>query len=208
MGNLMSLKRYLKRMTGAVSGELGERTNPICCDYPSGEKHYLDRLRDQSGRRPTFVRRGSAGNGPYGNMLDLFSLTSPGTPDREIYIDMYHRRYVELEPIRGYLIFNLGAGKIDLTPPSGNVDLKEITKFSYKLADAAKGDGPALRQLLNFAHSVEACTDMIVFAVSLILFSYGEDREKVVDGLIRNSKLGLNHDSANKLFTFVVGEAD
>ena len=204
--NQMSLKRYLKRMTGAVNGELGERTNPVCCDDPRGEKHYLNRLRDQSGRRPTFVRRGSVGKGPYGNMLDLYLLTSPGTPDREIYMDMYHRGYVELEPIPGYLIFNLGAGKIDLAPPSGSGDLHELTRFSHRLGDAAKGDGPMLRQLLNFAHSAEACTGMIVFAVSLILFSYGEDREKVVDGLIRNPQLGLNYDSANKVFTFVVGE--
>lgn len=204
--NPMSFKRYLKRMTGAVKGELGERTNPVCCDDPGGEKHYLSRLRDQSGRRPTFVRRGSVGKGPYGNMLDLYLLTSPGMPDREIYMDMYHRGYVELAPIPGYLIFNLGAGKIDLTPPSGKDDLQELTKFAHKLGDAAKGDGPALRQLLNFSHSAEACTSMIVFAVSLVMFSYGEDREKVVDGLVRNPEFGLNHDSANKLFTFVVGE--
>ena len=205
-GNPMSLKRYLKRMTGAVNGELGERTNPICCDDPSGEKHYLNRLRDQSGRRPAFVRGGSVGTGPYGNMLDLYLLTSPGAADREVYMDMYHRGYVELEPIPGYLIFNLGAGKIDLTPPSGKGDLQELTKFAHKLGDAAKGDGPTLRQLLNFSHSAEACTKMIVFALSLIIFSYGENREKVVDGLIRNPEFGLNLESANKLFTFVVGE--
>lgn len=200
-----SLKQYLRRVTGYVSGELGARTNPICCDDPSGERYYINRLRDQSGKRPTFVRRGSVGTGPYGNMLDLYLLSSPAMADREIYMDMYHRGYVELEPIPGYLIFNLGGGKIDLTPPSGSGDLQELSKFSRKLREAAQGDGPMLRQLLNFSYSAEACTNMIVFAVALIIFSYGENRGKVVDGLIRNPDFGLNHDSADKVFTFVTG---
>ncbi len=201
----MFFNRYLKRMSGAVRGELGENTNPICCDDPGGEKEYLNRIRDLSGKRPTFVRRGSVTNGPYGNALDKYLLTSPEAPDREVYMDMYHRNYIEREPIPGYLIFNFDAEKLDRIPSLGCEDLQELTKFSLSLENAVKGDELWLRQILKFSHSTDACSRILTFTISLILFSYGEDREKVVAGLVRNPEFGIDRESADKVFTFITG---
>lgn len=202
----MYLKRYLKRLTGSVKGELGDATNPVCCDGSTGAENYLNRLRDSSGKGQPFVCIGSTDKGPYGNTLDLYGFFPVGLPHRSVYMDLHHRNHVELKPIPGYFILNLGGGKIDLTPPRDKGNLAELTKFAHKLSDAAKGDGPTLRQFLNSPHSDSTCSSMIVFALSLIALSYGDDREKVVNGLVRNPSFRLDYETANKLYTFLVGE--
>ncbi len=92
--------------TREPSGELGTESNPVRCDSPYGEEVYIRRLRDPEGHPPTFMRMGSFGPGPYGNMLDGYELRSWVPPCvlhvDVIYMDMYHPGFVETRPVPGY----------------------------------------------------------------------------------------------------------
>lgn len=88
------------------TGDLGTEDNPVRCDSPNGEAAYIRRLRDPDGHPPTFMRMGSFGPGPYGNLLDGYELHSVKTPGvihvDVIYMDMYHPGFVETRPVPGY----------------------------------------------------------------------------------------------------------
>jgi hypothetical protein len=86
-----------------VSGPLGSKTNPVKCDYPEGERAYLSRLRGPGGASATFNRTGSAGPGPYGHILDHYSVTCGGKT-YDVYMDMYFKNYVEKNPIPRFTI--------------------------------------------------------------------------------------------------------
>ena len=86
-----------------VSGPLGSRTNPIRCDYPEGERAYLDRLRCADGSIPRYSRQGSTGKGPYGNMLDHYIVICGGQRN-EVFMDMYHKDFVETAAVSGFAI--------------------------------------------------------------------------------------------------------
>ena len=86
----------------AISGELGSESNPVRVLMPEGEREYLHRLRCDNGAPPAFERRGSAGFGPYGKILDIYTVECPNKSST-IYMDMYHCSE-EREPIAGFQI--------------------------------------------------------------------------------------------------------
>ena len=86
-----------------VAGPLGADTNPVRCDMPLGQRAYLSRLRGPDGRPPQFHRVGSFAPGPYGNILDGYSVTS-GTNTVMIFMDMYHPGFIETNAVPGFTI--------------------------------------------------------------------------------------------------------
>lgn len=73
-----------------LSGPLGSETNPIRAKGPDGQRDYLARLRCDDGRAPEFERAGSMGVGPYGKIVDLYTLHCRKGPVRQVTMDMYH----------------------------------------------------------------------------------------------------------------------
>ncbi len=88
-----------------VSGELGAKSNPVRCSGPRGERAYLNRLRCGDGKAPKFYRIGSFGEGPYGNILDGYSVKCGEADAVTIFMDMYHD-HVEREAVPGFRIVN------------------------------------------------------------------------------------------------------
>ena len=88
-----------------VSGELGTKSNPVKCSGPRGERAYLNRLRCADGKAPKFYRIGSFGEGPYGNILDGYSVKCAEAGEVTIFMDMYHN-HVEREAVPGFRIVN------------------------------------------------------------------------------------------------------
>lgn len=94
-----------RRIAAASAHPLGSKENPVRAQGPAGQRAYLSRLRCSDTSRPAFGRIGSAGLSPYDNIVDIYEVTcSDGaTPERsEIWMDMYHRGHVEMEPVPGY----------------------------------------------------------------------------------------------------------
>ncbi len=89
-----------------VSGELGTKTNPVRCDSPRGEREYLNRLRCLDEKRPQYSRIGSFGVGPYGHILDGYRVQCEGKDEATVFMDMYHKDYIEREPVPGFTIIN------------------------------------------------------------------------------------------------------
>lgn len=89
-----------------VSGALGTKTNPVRCEDPKGERQYLNRLRCPDGNRPEYSRVGSFGAGPYGNILDGYSVKCAGREEVIVFMDMYHEGHVEKEAVPGFTIVN------------------------------------------------------------------------------------------------------
>ncbi len=86
-----------------LSGPLGSESNPIRAKGPQGQRDYLARLRCSNGRAPQFERDGSIGLGPYGKMVDLYSLHCENGPVQQVTMDMYHC-VEETRPIEGFEI--------------------------------------------------------------------------------------------------------
>ena len=83
-----------------VSGELGSATNPVRVLMPEGEREYLHRLRCPNGSPPEFERNGSGDIGPYGRILDFYSVKC-GTVTTTVMMDMYHC-IEEQRPLPGF----------------------------------------------------------------------------------------------------------
>lgn len=85
---------------------LGSAQNPVRADMPAGQHAYLRRLRCADGRAPGFGRMGSFGAGPYGSIIDGYSVSCGGsTPAQsEVYMDMYHAGHVEAAAVPGFTI--------------------------------------------------------------------------------------------------------
>jgi hypothetical protein len=77
--------------------------NPVRADGPMGQRAYLQRLRCADGTAPKFQRSGSFGTGPYGTILDLYSVQCGDAPATEVQMDMYHE-HIEATPIPGFTI--------------------------------------------------------------------------------------------------------
>ena len=71
---------------------------------PSGQRAYLNRLRCPDGNAPAFHRIGNFGFGPYGTIIDGYSVRCRDGSDTTIFMDMYHRGYVERRAVRGFTI--------------------------------------------------------------------------------------------------------
>jgi hypothetical protein len=87
-----------------ISGELGTQTNPVRCYDPKGERQYLNRLRCPDNNRPVYSRIGSFGIGPYGNILDGYGVKCEGKDEVTIFMDMYHKDYIEKAAVPGFTI--------------------------------------------------------------------------------------------------------
>jgi hypothetical protein len=86
--------------------KLGSKGNPIRVFEPSGERAYLAKLVCTDGSRISYKRGGSAGAGPYGNMLDLYSVScfiESKLYEHSIYMDMYHFEYQENKAVEGFI---------------------------------------------------------------------------------------------------------
>jgi tetratricopeptide (TPR) repeat protein len=96
-----------KKYVCEIGGELGTKTNPVKGYMPSGEREYIMRLRCPRGDEPEFKRIGSYGIGPYGNMLDGYTLNcKKDNIEKFIYMDMYHRGYRETKPVPGFTVMS------------------------------------------------------------------------------------------------------
>lgn len=84
-----------------LSGPLGGRENPVRAKGVHGQRDYLARLRCQSGRAPEFDRAGSIGLGPYGKILDLYTVHCASGPVTQIVMDLYHC-VEETRPVEGF----------------------------------------------------------------------------------------------------------
>ena len=106
----MSGEKLDRRLRQASGQPLGSQKNPIRAEMPAGERAYLARLRCSNGEPPRFERMGSFGDGPYGNILDGYSVNcgaaAPGQV--EVFIDMYHRGHIEQQAVPGFTILPSG----------------------------------------------------------------------------------------------------
>ena len=102
MGGLKGDK-LAKAIANAEKHPLGSKANPVRENMPAGQRSYLRRLRCAGGEKPAFKRGGSVGEGVYGNIIDLYSVTCPGAAPVEVYMDMYHEG-PEIRPSPGFTI--------------------------------------------------------------------------------------------------------
>lgn len=85
---------------------LGSAQNPVRVSMPVGQRDYLSRLICENGEPVSaFSRNGSVGIGPYGSILDLYTVvcdTHQGAVEQSVYLDMYHSDYIEKRPAAGF----------------------------------------------------------------------------------------------------------
>ncbi|MDB5670487.1 MAG: hypothetical protein JWO25_1446 [Alphaproteobacteria bacterium] len=88
----------------ADSHPLGSAANPIRVGGPEGEHQYLGRLRCADGKMPAILPYGGGGIGPYGSLLDKFTVdcgtAAPGRVD--LAMDKYQEEVVETRPPAGF----------------------------------------------------------------------------------------------------------
>jgi hypothetical protein len=83
---------------------LGSQQNPVRVGGPAGERAYLARLRCQDGRFPEFERTGSFGIGPWGYILDGYSVKCASGQEAMVFMDMYHSTHREDRAVPGFTI--------------------------------------------------------------------------------------------------------
>ena len=83
---------------------LGSAKNPVRVGGPAGERAYLARLRCEDGRYPEFEREGSTGLGPYGYIMDIYSVNCASGQKASVFMDMYHSTIQEDRPVPGFTI--------------------------------------------------------------------------------------------------------
>ncbi len=88
----------------AAQHPLGSMENPVRAAMPAGQRAYLARLRCPDGSAPAYERRGSGGDGPYGNIIDYYQVTCPGAQPVTVVMDMYHAGYAEDRAVPGFTI--------------------------------------------------------------------------------------------------------
>lgn len=85
---------------------LGTPENPVRVAMPIGQRDYLARLVCDNGEQVSaFARSGSAGIGPYGSMIDAYTVicdTYQGAVEHTVFLDMYHADYEETRPAQGF----------------------------------------------------------------------------------------------------------
>ena len=83
---------------------LGSQENPVRVGGPGGQRAYLSRLRCEDGRYPEFERIGSMGVGPWGYIVDGYSVVCASGQKATIFMDMYHSRHQEDRTVPGFTI--------------------------------------------------------------------------------------------------------
>lgn len=98
-------KQLDKAMEKAAEYPFGSAENPVRASMPPGERAYLDRLRCEDGSAPDYERGGSVGQGPYGNIMDVYDVRcGDNGVEFSVYMDMYHKGHVEAAPVSGFTI--------------------------------------------------------------------------------------------------------
>jgi len=94
------------KIAAAAKAPLGSQGNPVRVNMPAGEHAYLRRLRCGDGAAPSFQRQGSFGPGPFGSILDGYSVICAGAEPRSstVFMDMYHPEHVEMAAPPGFTI--------------------------------------------------------------------------------------------------------
>jgi hypothetical protein len=82
---------------------LGSKDNPVRANGPGGQRAYLERLRCDEGKKPTYTRAGNVGEGVYGYIVDDYRVKCPGLTEVTIYMDLYHD-WVEDQAVPGFTI--------------------------------------------------------------------------------------------------------
>jgi len=103
-GSALADNTPLPQLKLDLSAPLGSPSNPVRAHSPAGEREYLRRLRCLDGQPPKFERVGSLGKGPYGNIVDGYTVECPGAVPRAVVMDMYHQGYREPAPLPGFAI--------------------------------------------------------------------------------------------------------
>ncbi len=86
--------------------KFGSYGNPVRVNMPSGEREYLAKLTCSDGSRIAYRRGGSAGVGPYGNMLDVYNVScfiDSTLKEYQIYMDMYHPKHKENKAVEDFI---------------------------------------------------------------------------------------------------------
>lgn len=93
-----------KAIAKADKHALGSKENPVRVARPEGQRRYLGRLRCSDGKAPKFYRAGNVGEGPFGNIVDLYIVTCEGGEPKEsqIHMDMYHKGHDEQRLVPGF----------------------------------------------------------------------------------------------------------
>ncbi|MEP2735545.1 MAG: hypothetical protein ABJP34_04530 [Erythrobacter sp.] len=93
-----------KALEKASAFPLGSNENPVRVQGPVGQRAYLSRLKCADLKTPKFFRVGNLGPGVYGNIVDMYEVTCPGSsPEKtEVVMDMYHSGNKEDRPIDGF----------------------------------------------------------------------------------------------------------
>ena len=93
-------------IAAAAAHPLGTTANPVRVGGPEGQRAYIGRLRCADGSQPKVGRRGSAGIGAFGTIVDVYPLdcgtSAPGKFD--LVMDMYHEGHVETGAPRGFTL--------------------------------------------------------------------------------------------------------
>ncbi|HSX56574.1 MAG TPA: hypothetical protein VLG14_14810 [Sphingomonas sp.] len=99
----LSGKKLDRAIAKAKEHPFGGDKNPVRANGPQGQRAYLRRLRCADNTAPQFERAGSTGIGPYGTILDLYSVQCGDAPAAKVYMDMYHE-HIEAAPVPGFAI--------------------------------------------------------------------------------------------------------
>ena len=103
LGGGLDGKELAAAIEKAKAFPLGSKDNPVRADGSGGQRAYLDRLRCDEGKKPTWYRAGSVGEDSFGYIIDDYRVKCPGQPEVSIYIDMYHV-WVEDGAVPGFTI--------------------------------------------------------------------------------------------------------
>ncbi len=91
-------------VAAAAKYPLGSKENPVRAEMPEGQRAYLASLRCADGKPPQILQRYNIGPGIYASIVDAYPLdcgaAAPGK--LVVYMDMYHRGYVETHPVPGF----------------------------------------------------------------------------------------------------------
>jgi len=83
---------------------LGSAERPVRTQGPRGQHEYLTRLVCRNGKTPKFHRAGSVGESPYGFPMDVYEVKCGWSSEQRVYMDLYHPRFIEQEPIPGFTL--------------------------------------------------------------------------------------------------------
>ena len=105
-GGALEGEALAKATVEAAQYPLGSDLNPIRVNMPEGQRNYLSRLRCENGKKPKFSRDGSAGGGPFGSIVDVYTVdcrkSAPGKV--AVFMDMYHPDHREANAVPGFTI--------------------------------------------------------------------------------------------------------